>query len=161
MTFMPRRTLLSLVMLFLLAVNLGLMSIFYFLQPEPIAEDIVCAQEFMRAIEGGNNVFESVDKSGYELAYDLLLPDCRAQNEFPSFFHFFDEQVRNLGFVQSWHRLKREGGHFNNRLLRFRVEYGGLDSSSFFVIYELALAKGPQGFGISGYEQVAIEKEGG
>lgn len=147
------------VFLFLFALNLGFGAAVYFMTPIEILQDLARADSFMRFVEIGNDDVDDGDTSGYAAAYDLLAPKFRENTPFPDFLHFFDEQVRRFGFIQSWHRHKREYGSFTARDLWFEVEYGGMGVDSTVVIYELTMSEEDDSFGVSGYRLISATKK--
>ena len=150
---------LAAVLVFLLIVNGGFAIAVYFLEPTPIHGDIGRAMSFMAAIELGNGILEDQDTSGYEVAFDLLLPSVQEETEFAKFLYFFDDPVHSLGFIQTWRRLDRERGHFTDRRIRFEVEYGGMDPESTVIVYELGLSQEDGVYGIANYRVVSRVKK--
>ena len=153
------RRLLGLVFAVLVLVNLGFAVAVYFLEPRGVYEDVEVAEAFMRLIEQGNGEVEGSSATGYEKAYDMLLDSCRQDVPFGEFLFFFDEQVRNHGFVQAWRRAKRERGHFGARRLRFTVEYGGLGDHTTQAVYEFVMGEEEGRFGVASYELISQERK--
>jgi len=153
------RRLLGLVFSALVLVNIGFAVAVYLLEPRGVFEDVLAAESFMGFIEQGNGEIEGGEVTGFEMAYDLLLPSCRQDVPFEEFLFFFDEQVRNYGFVQSWRRAKREYGHFGARRLRFAVEYGGLGAPSTVVIYEFVMGEEDGRFGVVAYDLISRSRK--
>ncbi|MFT7619725.1 MAG: hypothetical protein ACI97A_003382 [Planctomycetota bacterium] len=155
----PRRRRWRVVLLFLVAMNAGFGLAVYFMKPTSVFADLDLAENFMRAIEIGNDDVDDEETSGYAVAFDLLNPEFQEITPFPEFLHFFDEQVRSFGFIQTSFRHKRGYGHFTARKVRFEVEYGGLGGVPTVVVYELTLAEKDGSYGISGYSLISTTKK--
>ena len=155
-----RRGLLWTVLAVLILTNALVTATVFLLQPHRRGLDLVIADDFMRAIEAGNDELGGgLKATGYEQAFELLTPEQRAETEFGDFLLFFDETVSELGFIQSWHRVDRDFGKYGSRKLRFRVEYGGIGAVSAEIVYEFGVDRRGDCCWLSSYRIVSRTDE--